>query len=84
MANTTSAKKAIRSQAKKATKNLRHKEAFRAARKEVLKNTDSKDLNTLVAKFQKEVDKAAKVGAISKNTASRYKSRVQSKLKTAD
>lgn len=83
MANTSSAKKAIRSQAKKSAKNLRHKQAFRDARKEVLKNAGSKELNTFVAKFQKEVDKAAKVGAISKNAASRYKSRLQTKLNSA-
>ncbi len=69
MANTTSAKKAIRTQARKRAKNLRHLLAFRQARK----SSDE-------TKFYKEVDKAAKVGAVSRNAASRYKSSFSRKL----
>lgn len=79
MANTTSAQKQIRAQAKKTKKNIAHKVAFRDARKQVKKALSSKDVDTAASNLQtfyKEVDKAAKVGAIHPKTASRYKSRL--------
>lgn len=76
MANTKSAQKAIRVAARRTVLNKARKDAFKDARKEVLKNAGTTELST----FFKSVDKAAKTGAISKNAASRYKSRVTAKL----
>ncbi len=76
MANTSSAKKAIRSSAKKAVNNIEHRKAFRDARKQVTKNIGTAKTPELLQSFYKQVDKAAKTNAISKNAAARYKSRL--------
>lgn len=79
MANTASAKKAIRSQAKKTVYNLRRKRAFRDVQLEVKKAVDSNDkkkAEELLPLAYKQIDKAAKTNAISKNAAARYKSRL--------
>ena len=84
MANTSSAKKAIRVSAKKTSINARRKKAFKAARKAVLdaiKSSDKKEAKALMPKAQKEIDKAVKSNIITKNTAARYKSRLVSKIK---
>lgn len=80
MANTSSAKKAIRVSKRKSVINLRTKRAYKQATKNVLKavagkgkKQDPKDL--LSSAFQ-TIDKAAKRNIIHKNTASRYKSRL--------
>lgn len=83
MANTSSAKKAMRQAEKRTHVNNAHRSAYKQARKEVLKSAGSKEETTKVSAFYKQVDKAAKVGAISKNAARRYKSRVMAKLKPA-
>jgi ribosomal protein S20 len=85
MANTASAKKEIRSQARKQAKNLQHRRDFRRARKDVqsaIKGGDAKAVEVSLSKFYKEVDKAAKVKAIPANTASRYKSRLSKQALT--
>ncbi len=79
MANTASAKKEIRAQRRKTQKNLKHKRAFRAAKKEVDKAIESgkkTKVDTAVQKYYKTIDKASKVDALHKNTAARYKSRL--------
>lgn len=79
MANTKSAKKAVRSQARKAIFNLRRKRSFREAQLEVKKavaSNDSKSANELLPNAYKQIDKASKTKAISKNAAARYKSRL--------
>lgn len=84
MANTSSAKKALRVAGRRAVINLRHRRAMKEARKEVLKAITAKDKNTaqsLMPKAYKEIDKAAKTGVIHKNTAARYKSRLAAKVK---
>jgi ribosomal protein S20 len=73
MANTSSAKKAIRSQKKKTTTNLRLRAAFREARKTL----DSPEKLSMV---YKQLDKAAKKHAIHPKTAARYKSRLTRKV----
>lgn len=85
MANTSSAKKAIRSTAKKAIFNLRRRRSMREARNEVLKAVASKDKKAAAKAIpvaQKAIDKAAKNGVIHKATASRYKSRLAEKVKS--
>ncbi len=77
MANTKSAKKAIRVSARKGVINLRSRRDFKEARKEVNKAIDLKDKKEaakLLPLAYKEIDKAAKRNIIHKNTAARYKS----------
>lgn len=84
MANTSSAKKALRVAERRSVINLRHRRALKEARKDVLKAVTAKDKTTaqsLMSKAYKEIDKAAKVGVIHKNTAARYKSRLAAKVK---
>lgn len=79
MANLKASKKAIRSQARKRTYNLRRLKAYREAQKEVkeaVAANDKKKAQELLPKAYKKIDKAAKGNAISKNAAGRYKSRL--------
>jgi small subunit ribosomal protein S20 len=80
MANTSSAKKAIRKQSKQLVKNLRRKREYREFKKGVVdaikQNNQTAAMDNL-SKFTKSVDKAAKSnGHLHKNTAARYKSRL--------
>lgn len=83
MANTSSAKKAIRSSAKKRVFNLRrlraYKEAIRNVQKAVAEG-DKKEANKLMPAAQKAIDKAVKTDLLKKNTAARYKSRLAAKI----
>lgn len=87
MANTSSAKKAIRQIERRTVKNLRRSREFKAARKQVLKAVaagDEKDANTQLTNFHKQVDKAAKHnGPLHKKTAARYKSRLAATVNKA-
>lgn len=86
MANTKSAQKAVRQQARRTKANTSRKQDFRSARKDlfkVLSNKKADGLNTAVANFYKAIDKAAKTRAISANTAARYKSRAMAKINKA-
>lgn len=84
MANTASAKKAIRTQARKRAKNLVRIEAYKSARRDVMKAIaagDEKAASAGLVTFQKAVDKAAKSnGPLHKNTAARYKSRLSAAI----
>jgi small subunit ribosomal protein S20 len=81
MANTKSAKKAIRVSKRKAVINLRQKRSYKDAAKEALKvaTKGSKKNSELINKAYKEIDKAAKRNIIHKNTAARYKSQLAKK-----
>ena len=79
MAITSSAKKVIRSSAKKRVFNLRRKEALGEATKSLLKALAAKDVATaekLLPTAYKTIDKAMKRGVIKGNTAARKKSRL--------
>jgi small subunit ribosomal protein S20 len=84
MAITKSAKKAIRSSAKKHVFNLRRKSALYDATKEFSKAIIAKDMKgaekLLPAAYQ-AIDKAAKRGVIKSNTADRKKARLAAALK---
>ncbi|KKQ27497.1 MAG: 30S ribosomal protein S20 [Candidatus Magasanikbacteria bacterium GW2011_GWC2_37_14] len=71
------AKKALRQNKKRAAQNLvyrvAYKEAVKAVKKAVALGKDAKEMLRLA---QKKMDKAAKVGIIKKNTASRKLSRL--------
>lgn len=83
MANTSSAKKAIRVSARKKSVNNKIKTDFRDAKKEVMKavvgNKPAKAKKLLSDAYSK-IDFAAKKGTIHKNTANRYKSRLAGQI----
>ena len=87
MANTSSAKKALRAQDKKHAKNLLHRKAYKASRKLIEKALAAGDAAAAQAElnnFYKQIDKAAKVGALNHaNTAARYKSGLAAKVAAA-
>ena len=76
---TTSAKKALRQSKRKKSFNDRRKRNYRSAVKEFKKAIAAKDFDTakkLLPAVYKTLDKAAKSNTISKNKASRTKSRL--------
>lgn len=85
MANTLSAKKAIRGSEKKRQHNLFWKRRIKAAAGNLLKLTkdskaDAKLLNENLTVLQKVLDKAVKEKVIHKNKANRLKSRYAKKV----
>jgi small subunit ribosomal protein S20 len=82
MANTSSAKKAMRQTAKRTALNLKFKRAYKDALKSVEKAiiAGEAELTTKVVAAQKALDKAAKRGVIKANTASRKFSRLMKKV----
>ena len=86
MAITSSAKKAIRSSAKKHVFNLRRKDALHDATKSLTKALAAKDVaaaEKLLPEAYKAIDKAAKRGVIKGNTADRKKARLAAAIKRA-
>ena len=86
MAITSSAKKAIRSSARKHVFNLRRKDALRDTTKELMKKLAAKDAvgaEKLLPLAYKAIDKAMKRGVIKGNTANRKKSRLAAAIKRA-
>jgi small subunit ribosomal protein S20 len=79
-----SAKKAMRSDAKKAVFNLRRKRAMKNTEKEIrefILHKKTKEAQDTLPKAYKAIDKAVKRGVIKKNTASRKKSRLSKAIK---
>jgi small subunit ribosomal protein S20 len=78
MANTKSAKKAVRSSARKKTHNLMWKTKFKQQLKAVFKAIAGKETEEVILEkykaLQKSLDKAAKEKVIHKNKANRVKS----------
>ncbi|PIV86741.1 30S ribosomal protein S20 [Candidatus Kaiserbacteria bacterium CG17_big_fil_post_rev_8_21_14_2_50_51_7] len=86
MAITSSAKKAIRSSARKHLFNLRRKDAVHGAIKALLKALTAKDVagaEKLLPAAYTAIDKAYKRDVIKANTANRKKSRLASAIKRA-
>ncbi len=86
MAITSSAKKAIRSSAKKHVFNLRRKDALHDTTKTFMKKLVSKDVagaEKLLPMAYAAIDKARKRGIIKGNTADRKKSRLAGAIKRA-
>ncbi len=84
MPNTKSAKKYIRSTARKTSLNRIKRKTFRDAIKKVTELVKEKKISEAKKAFivaQKALDKAAKAGVIKKNTAARKKSRLARKLR---
>jgi small subunit ribosomal protein S20 len=83
MANTSSAKKAIRVSERRYKFNQKVRRQFKDARRDVKKAVEKKDQKKaleLLPKAYKEIDKAAKMNVIHKNAAGRYKSRLATKV----
>jgi len=79
MAITKSAKKAIRQSAKRKETNIVYKDKIKALVKEarnLVSKKKSAEAKKLLPEIYKALDKAAKVGVIKKNNASRRKSRL--------
>jgi small subunit ribosomal protein S20 len=86
MAITSSAKKAIRSSAKKHVFNLRRQKVLTDTTKSLLKALSKKDVSEaekLLPSAYKAIDKAMKRGVIKKNTAANKKSRLALAIKRA-
>lgn len=86
MAITSSAKKMIRSAARKHVFNLRRKDALRDTTKELMKALAVKDVaqaEKLLPTAYKAIDKAKKRGVIKANTADRKKARLAGAIKRA-
>lgn len=84
MAITSSAKKAIRSSARKHVFNLRRKDALRDTTKSLLKAIAAKNIveaNKLLPVAYSVIDKARKLGVIKSNTANRKKSRLAAAIR---
>ncbi|MBI2450297.1 MAG: 30S ribosomal protein S20 [Candidatus Nealsonbacteria bacterium] len=79
MAITSAAKKALRQNVRHRAKNLVYKNKIKNLFKEVrsfILQKKIKEAETLLPQIYKALDKAAKVGVIKKNAASRSKSRI--------
>jgi ribosomal protein S20 len=86
MAITSSAKKAIRSAARKHVFNLRRKDTLYDTTKSLMKALAAKDVKSaekLLPSAYKAIDKAAKRGVIKGNTADHKKARLAGALKRA-
>jgi len=83
MANTKSAKKALRVSARKKKVNIEIKKSFRDAKAKVVKAVSANkpaQAKKLLVDAYSEIDTAAKKGVIHKNTADRYKSRLTTQV----
>ncbi|MBD3280346.1 30S ribosomal protein S20 [Candidatus Dojkabacteria bacterium] len=86
MANTKSAKKAIRVQNRKRSINMKRIVDYKSARKAVidlLNKGDVEEAEKKLPEAQKAIDKAAKNNTIHPNKAARLKSRLSAKILTA-
>ena len=86
MAITSSAKKAIRSAARKHVFNLRRKDAMKDTTKSLTKLIAAKDVagaEKLLPMAYKAIDKARKTGVIKSNTADRKKARLAAAITRA-
>lgn len=86
MPKTSSAKKALRQSKTRRALNIKTKDTYKKAVKEFRKLVASKDWDKAKEKLPKVfqvLDKAAKKKTIKPNAASRIKSRLSKKLKTA-
>jgi small subunit ribosomal protein S20 len=80
MPNKQAGKKALRQTKRHVVQNTLRRDAFKEAVKNVIKAKTKADALKLVSAAQKALDKAAKIGVIKKNTASRRLSRLMAKI----
>lgn len=85
MANTSSAKKAIRVSERKRVINIRVNRKYKEDRKAVMKSVTNKDkanAEKLLPTAYKSIDKAVKGNIIHRNTGARYKSQLARMIKS--
>lgn len=80
MPNKQNARKALRQNKKQAAANAARRDAFKNAIKKTLKAASPEEAKKLAVAAQQALDKAAKTGAIKKNTAARRLSRLMAKV----
>ncbi|HEC66576.1 MAG TPA: 30S ribosomal protein S20 [bacterium] len=83
MANTKSAKKAIRSSLRKRKQNDSYRRRYRLASRNVVTLVESgkkEDASKALDKAYTELDKSVKINLMHKNTAARYKSQLAKKV----
>lgn len=83
---TTSAKKALRQTKRRTIRNLRRKEAYKKALKEIRRHLAAKKIaeaEAIVPRAYQALDKAAKTGVLKPNAAARRKSRLMIWIKKA-
>ena len=83
---TQSAKKALRQTKRRASRNLRRKEAYKKVLKQIQKLVTAKKIKeaeALVPQAYKALDKAAKTGVLKPNAAARRKSRLMAWISKA-
>lgn len=86
MANTRSAAKQARGSVRRRAVNTTVKKAVKTSEKAIrtlVKAGNKEEASKLFAKFQSEIDRAAKKSVVHKNKASRQKSRVAALLKAS-
>jgi len=82
-----SAKKALRQSLKRRARNLAYKRKIKKLTKDIkrlVSEKKNKEAKSLLPQIYKILDKAAKVGIIKKNAASRKKSRITLTMKRAE
>ena len=85
MANTSSAKKAVRQTKTRTKRNAKQKQEMKKLMKELetlVENGEKEKAEKLLPTVTKKIDKAAKNNIIHKNAAARYKSRLAKKVNT--
>lgn len=80
MPNKHSAEKALRQTKRHAIQNQVRRDSLKAAFKKVLNAKSVAEAKKLISSAQKALDKAAKIGVIKKNTASRRLSRLVARV----
>ncbi len=86
MANTSSARKAIRVSGRKHQVNLNKKNAFKEARKKItdlLKSGEVKKAEQELPNAYKKIDKASKSNAVHPNKAARLKAKLATQINAA-
>ena len=84
MANHISSLKRVRQEARRTEMNRQSKARLRhqiRAMRRIVAGKDPKAAEALLPKTFSIIDRSAKIGLIKKNTAARYKSRIQARIK---
>lgn len=84
MPNKSAGRKALRQTKRHVVQNTLSRDSFKLAVKNVLKAKTSAEAKKLISIAQKALDKAAKIGVLKRNTASRRLSRLMVRINKLD
>jgi small subunit ribosomal protein S20 len=84
MPNKAAGRKALRQTKRHVVQNTLRRDSFKLAVKNVLKAKTSAEAKKLIVIAQKALDKAAKIGVLKRNTASRRLSRLMVRINKLD